>query len=342
MVGAGAIGSFCGGMLAKASEDVTLIDGWPEHITKLKTDGLMISGTQGTHRIAINALHIHECQSLLKRPADVAFVCTKSYDTGWATMLIKDYLAPSGFVVSLQNGMNEERIAAIVGWGRTMGCIASAIGVEIAEAGHVRRTYRPGGEVHTIFRVGEVHGRITPRAEQVRSLLAKVDSAKVSTNLWGERWSKLVVNAMNNPVEVISGLSDFFMARHVEARRVMIRLAGEAVAVGEALGYTLEPIFGVDGHAWTAGTKEGGDVSPLHAAIEASAETSSTETARSSTAQDFLKGRRLEVDSFNGLIVRRGNEVGIGTPAHRQMLALIDRVQRGERKPGLELLKEIQ
>jgi 2-dehydropantoate 2-reductase len=238
--------------------------------------------------------------------------------------------------------VNEERIAAIVGWGRTIGCIASAIGVEIAEAGHVRRTYRPGGEAHTIFRVGEVHGRITPRAEGVRSLLAKIDSAKVSTNLWGERWSKLVVNAMNNPVEVVSGLSDFFMARNVEARRVMIRLAGEGVAVGEALGYALEPIFGIEGHAWTAAIRQDSDLGRLHGAIEASAETSSTETARSSTAQDFLKGRRLEVDSFNGLIVRRGNEVGIETPAHKQMLALIDRVQGGVRKPGLDLLKEIQ
>jgi 2-dehydropantoate 2-reductase len=190
--------------------------------------------------------------------------------------------------------------------------------------------------------VGEVHGRITPRAEHVRSLLAKVDSAKVSTNLWGERWSKLVVNAMNNPVEVVSGLSDFFMARHAEARRVMIRLAGEGVAVGEALGYALEAIFGVDGHAWVAGIRPDADVDRLHAAIEASAEASSTETARSSTAQDFLKGRRLEVDSFNGLIVRRGREVGMGTPAHEQMLALIGLVQRGERKPGLELLKEIR
>ena len=74
-------------------------------------------------------------QSLAKQaPIDIAFVAVKSYDTEWATMLIKPYLAPSGFVVSLQNCLNEEKIAAIVGWGKTVGCIASVISVDMFEA----------------------------------------------------------------------------------------------------------------------------------------------------------------------------------------------------------------
>jgi 2-dehydropantoate 2-reductase len=68
-------------------------------------------------------------QSLHKTPVDIAFICTKSYDTVWATQMISQYLAPDGFVVSLQNSINEERIAEVVGWGKVIGCIASTIGV---------------------------------------------------------------------------------------------------------------------------------------------------------------------------------------------------------------------
>ena len=76
----------------------------------------------------VRALHVTDAQQLAKeKPVDIAFVCMKSYDTAWATMLIRQYLAPDGYVVSLQNCMNEETIAGIVGWGKTLGCIASSI-----------------------------------------------------------------------------------------------------------------------------------------------------------------------------------------------------------------------
>ena len=92
----------------------------------------------------VRALHLHEVQGLFKHPVDIAFICTKSYDTEWATMMIKQYLAPNGFLVTLQNGINEERIANIVGWGKVVGCIASTIGLDAYKAGHVMRTMQPG------------------------------------------------------------------------------------------------------------------------------------------------------------------------------------------------------
>ncbi len=133
-----------------------------------------------------------------KQPIDIAFVCMKSYDTAWATTLIAQYLAPDGFVVSLQNCMNEETIAGVVGWGKVLGCIASSITVDLCEPGHVRRAAGKSGDKHTVFRVGEVHGRITDRAREVRRWSRCADTALVTSNLWGERWSKLVTNVMGN------------------------------------------------------------------------------------------------------------------------------------------------
>src|SRR5499427_10613048 len=140
VVGAGAVGSYTGAHMAKAGEDVTFIDFWPENVEAMRTKGLRISHLRDVPEFTTpaRALHVTELQVLAKeRPIDIAFVCTKSYDTGWATMMIRQYLAPGGFVVSLQNCMNEETIAGVVGWGKTMGCIASNISVGLVEPGHV-------------------------------------------------------------------------------------------------------------------------------------------------------------------------------------------------------------
>src|SRR5882672_3565488 len=164
-VGAGALGGYVGGYFAQAGEDVTLIDPWPEHIETIRRQGLELTGlTPEEHLIVKTAktMHLTELQGLSKqKPIDIAFVSVKSYDTEWATMMIRPYLAPDGYVVSLQNCINEERIAGIVGWGRTLGCIAARISVELFEPGKVRRQAPKGAASHTVFRVGEVHGIAT-------------------------------------------------------------------------------------------------------------------------------------------------------------------------------------
>jgi 2-dehydropantoate 2-reductase len=84
-MGAGAVGGYVGGHIARTGEDVTLIDPWPEHIEYIKHNGIHLSGTQGEHTVRLKALHLHEVQSLFKEPVDIAFICTKSYNTEWAT-----------------------------------------------------------------------------------------------------------------------------------------------------------------------------------------------------------------------------------------------------------------
>ena len=244
-MGAGAVGSYVGGHLSRAGADVTLIDPWPDHIDTIKRDGLKLEGTQGEYLVHPKALHLHEVQSLFKDPVEIAFVCTKSYDTVWATTMISQYLAPGGFIVSLQNSINEERIASVVGWGRVVGCIASSISVNAYAPGHVTRTVQPGGPGYTVFRIGEVHGRITPRVEELAEMLTAIDSAKATPNLWGERWSKLVTNASSNGVSAITGLGGKDMAQNPETRRLSIQLAGEAIAVGQALGFNIENVRGL-------------------------------------------------------------------------------------------------
>ena len=120
VVGAGAVGGYISAHLAAASHDVVAIDGWPEHVEEIKSDGLRIVGMVPSENVQVRfpALHITEVQGLSKGPAiDIAIVAVKSYDTIWATALIAPYLAPGGYVVSTQNGINEDRIATVVGMG---------------------------------------------------------------------------------------------------------------------------------------------------------------------------------------------------------------------------------
>ena len=192
IVGVGAVGGYTGAHMVRACEDVTFIDFWPAHVDEMSRNGLRITHHQGEEpfTVKVHALHLTEAQHLSKEaPIDIAFVCTKSYDTHWTVLLIHQYLAPGGFVVSLQNCMNEATIAGVVGWGKTMGCIASNISVGLVEPGHVHRGGVKGGAAHTVYRTGEVHGTITGRAHEICRLVSYADSAKVTDNLWGERWS---------------------------------------------------------------------------------------------------------------------------------------------------------
>jgi len=343
IVGAGALGGYVGGTLAHHGLEVTLIDMWPEHVEAIRSRGLELDGVTADEQFTVTeakTMHLTEVQSLARRPVDIAMVAVKSYDTEWATMLIRPYLASGGYVVSLQNCLNEEKIAAIVGWGRTVGVIASLISVDLHAAGRVRRTIAKGGKQHTVFRVGEPHGRVTPRVEELVEMFSLIDSAKATANLWGERWSKLVQNGMGNGVTALTGLSSSGCLTNETIRRFQIKLAGEGVRVGQALGFPLEKIRGTDPEQIARAAE--GDPAAL-AAVEAALVPKAganprADLQRPSMAQDILKGRRTEIELMNGVIAAKGAEIGLRAPSHEKLTALVVRLERGEIAPSPEHL----
>ena len=343
IVGAGALGGYVGGSLAQLGHDVTLIDFWPENIETIRKHGLELDGMTPEERFTVTrakTMHLTELQSTAGNPFDIAMVSVKSYDTAWATTLIKPYLSAQGFVVSLQNCQNEETIAGIVGWGRTVGVVASLISVDLYEAGRIRRTIAKGGAKHTVFRIGEPHGRVTRRVEELAEWFSAIDSSKVTTNLWGERWTKLVQNGMGNGVSAATGLSSGDCGRNETIRRFQIKLAGEAIRVGQALGYQLEKIRGVDPERFALAAE--GDAAAL-AEIEPLLITKGdanprADIQRPSMAQDILKGRRTEIGAMNGAIASKGAEMGVPAPSHSRLTEIVTRVERGELQPSPSVL----
>ena len=346
IIGAGAVGCYAGAHMAQAGEDVTFVDPWPEHVETMRSKGLRISHLQDVPEFTtpVRALHLTELQHLSKEaPIDIAFVCTKSYDTGWATMMVQQYLAPGGFIVSLQNCINEETIAAIAGWGRVVGTIASSITVDLCEPGHVRRAAGKSGTRHTVFRVGEPHGRITDRAKEICRLVSYSDSAKVTNNLWGERWSKLVTNGMANGMSACTGLISREILLDDGLRRFGARLGSEAIRVGQALGYVLEEIHHIDPEVIArAGEGDSKAIAEYDAHRLAEAKKPGGGEHRPSMGQDMVKGRRTEIEQLNGFIVGKAKEIGVPTPANIALTDIVKRVEKGELRPDKRHILELR
>ena len=337
IVGTGAVGGYAGAHMAQAGEDIVFVDFWPENVETMRAKGLRISHIRDVPEftVKVDALHITDVQQLAKqKPIDIAFVCVKSYDTAWATTMIAQYLAPNGFVVSLQNCMNEETVASIVGWGRTLGSIASSITVDLCEPGHVRRAAGKSGTRHTVFRAGEVHGRITDRLKEVHRLVSYADSAQMTSNLWGERWSKLVTNVMGNGLSACTGLISKDIIQDDTLRHFSSRLGSEAIRVGQALGYELEEILHLPPE--TIARAGEGDAEATRAVDDhrlAETRKAGGGEHRPSMGQDMVKGRRTEIQFLNGFIVRKGQEIGFATPANAALTNIVTRVEKGELQP---------
>lgn len=345
IIGAGAVGGYVGAYMAQAGEDVTFVDMWPENVAALRARGLRVTHLRDVPEftVPVRALHLTDLQALSKEtPIDIAFICVKSYDTAWAATMIRQYLAPGGFLVSLQNCMNEATIAEAVGWGRTLGAIASSITVELTGPGHVHRAAAKGGAAHTVFRVGEAHGRITDRAQEVGQLLALADSAQVTTNLWGERWSKLVINAMANGLSASTGLVVRDIVADDTLRRFTARLGSEAIRIGQALGYALEEIHHLPPEIIARAGEGDLDATREYDQRRLTETRSGGGAHRPSMGQDMVKGRRTEITFLNGYIVDQGRSVGIDAPANAALTDIVQRVERGELSPDPNHIRDLR
>jgi 2-dehydropantoate 2-reductase len=321
VMGAGAIGSTIGGYLARAGQDITLIDLWPAHVEAMRRDGLKVTAPDEGFTAKVKALHLADVAGQ-RDQFDAVLLSVKSYDTAWATTFIAPHLAPGGVLVSAQNGINEEAIAAIVGHTRTVGCVVT-IGAGLYEPGHVTRTNLPS---RPSFAVGEMTGMVTPRVQELVALLAPAGVSHATTNLWGDRWAKLVINCMANPLAGITGLNNVEMREHPDVFPITVAVAGEALAVAERLGVQVEPIGGIPAEAYLQAARGVGREALQQQWI---AQGKGVGAGRPSLLQDVLKGRRTEVDYLNGTVVRKGREVGVLTPLNEAIVDLVKQVEAG-------------
>ncbi len=325
VLGVGAIGGIIGGYLTMAGRDVTLIDQWGENVEAIRAKGLTVSTQEGDFNVQANAVHLGEVCNITE-PFDLVFLAVKSYDTHWATHFILPHLSTNGVIVSAQNGINDEQIGPIAGWSRVLGCV-----ITLAAA-----MYEPANSTRTsaasrlAFTVGEPSGVESGRARAVADMLSAIGPAKVTTNLWGQRWAKLAGNSMANPVCALTGLDAGAALKTAGVVDVTIAIGAEVVRVGTALGVEVEPIIGIPAQQYV-------DATALEDVKAQLAEVAKDLGAdRPSMHQDVVKGRRTEIEYLDGYVASRGREVGVPTPACDRITDLLKRVERGELKPGAD------
>jgi len=331
VLGVGAIGSSVGADLTKAGCDVTLIDQWPQHVEAMKTEGLHIKMTDEDLKIPVRSCHLCELASL-NLAFDIVFLVVKSYDSRWMVELIKPYLKDNGVLVGIQNSMNDDSNASIVGRERTMGCVVE-LSAEIFMPGMVQRNTTRSG---TWFAVGELDGSFTPRMEEIESLLRCVGRVEVTNNIYGAKWTKLIANSMVMGPFSLLGLRNSEAAELPGMFEISVRLGKEAMAVGAALGYRIEPIFGLSESEF-AGSNEEVLVTAMKTLLRHVGN-----RARTAPIHDHLKGRRSEMEFISGLVARKGREVGVPTPYNDAVAEIARRIDAGslEMNPSnFELLK---
>ena len=294
-MGAGAVGCYFGGMLARAGAPVTLI-GRPQHVDAIERDGLFLDTLSFQGYVPASAATRIE----VAQDAQLVLFCVKSFDTEETAALLAPHLAPETLVLSCQNGVdNVERFAKASG----RSAIPAIVYVAAAMSGAGRVKHSGGGRL-IIGDFPQSHGR-SPRREleELAGVFARADiPCRVSDNIEGALWVKVIVNCAYNAISALGRSKYIVMTEDPPTRALMCAAVEEAIAVAQAAGVQLP------------------DPNLLESTINLA---QSMKNATSSTAQDIVRGKRTEIDALNGYVFRRGQQLGIPVPVNQTLYALV-------------------
>jgi 2-dehydropantoate 2-reductase len=328
-VGAGAIGGVTGAHLIRAGHEVTFVDAAEEHVARMNADGLRIEGIRGDFTVPVRAISPAQMQG----PLETVVLAVKAMHTETATRQIAPHLAPDGCIVSLQNGLNEETIAAIVGPTRTIG----------AEINWSADYLEPGRILHGgqgSFTIGELDGRLTPRVQQLRDAFAAFTDAVITDNIWGYLWSKHCLASIN----YFTALADADVADVLAGqanRRTAVALVGESLEVAERNGVRLEPFDGfrpdlmhpLTAAEWQAAIAMFDDLlDNLWRQLK----------RRTGMWRDLaIRKRKTEVDMRVTDLCVRGRALGLPMTLNQKLADMIHAIEDGQRAQSWANLEEI-
>lgn len=298
--GAGAVGSYFGGMLARAGLPVVLI-GRDPHVRTIRGKGLEIESVHFHELVRVEAATEPEAV----RGAEFVLVCVKTYDTESAARALAPHLDSGAICMSLQNGVgNAETVEQITG--RT--CVPSVVYVAAALEAPGKVVHRARGDLI----LGHRDAAVRAKLQEIAELFARAGvPCRVSETIDGELWMKLILNVAGNAVTALSRASFRQVAEHPLTREIVAEAARETMRVAEAAGVRL-PV-----------------ADPIAMGLELAR---TLGDATSSMAQDIAQGKRTEVDAFNGYGVRRGRELGVPTPVNATLYALVKLLEESAAK----------
>ena len=292
VLGAGAVGCYFGGMLARGGTPITLI-ARRARAEAIQRDGLFIDAVHFQVRVPVAA----SSDLSAVKAAEVILFCVKTVDTESAAQQLRPHLAPGALVISLQNGVdNVDRIRSA----SAIEAIPAVVYVAAEMTAPARVKHSGRGDL--ILGEGRQPGRLADLQAIARLFESSGVPCRISDHIALEQWTKMVLNCAYNAISALGRANYGAIAHNTLVHAVMEQAITEAVAVARAAGI---PMNNVDMQA--AGSKLGNVMNQ----------------ATSSTAQDIVRGKLTEIDSLNGYIARRGRELGVPTPVNQTLHALV-------------------
>jgi len=320
IMGAGSLGIIIGGLITKGTRgqhEVFLIDAKQDNVDALNQNGAIITGFL-EEIIPVTAI----TPDKMSGKYDLVILLTKQTFNEVAVPQLMPYLHENSTVCTLQNGIPEESVAAMVGKERTVGG-AVGFGATWQGPGVSALTSTKETLQKYAFDIGELDGSITPRIKMVKEILDHVGNAEIVTNLMDIRWTKVLMNATFSGMSAALGCTFGDVLNNADAMNAVAHIADETAKVTHALGYKLAYMQGIDMEIFEIKPGE----TPAdkmeyyhktwgrHAALKAS------------MLQDLEKGIKTEINYINGHVAKKGREVGVPTPYNDLVVKLVSEAE---------------
>ena len=326
VVGAGAIGGVTAARMTGAVRRVAVLDANEEHVERMRDPGLLLDELGEERYVRVEA---HADPAELDEDFDFALLTLKAPHLEAALKPLRDHGLAITFV-TLGNGLVQDNIARLVGeenlivgtveWG------ATNIG-----PGHLAQTTRAP------FVIGEVDGSVRDRTWLLASVLETVTEVRVTDNIQGQVWSKLLINSTFSGLGVVSGLLYREIAEDAAGREAAYALWREGYDVGRTEELELEEVLGVPAEALVVRGPE--DRQSADEALDVVM--GQVGATKASMLQDLERGAKTEVDVINGAVVERGQAHGVPTPVNERVVELVHAMEKGERRPHPQVFQEL-
>ena len=335
LMGCGSVGGVIAGGLLHSGCDVTIVTNNEEITHAINNYGLrVITPKEETTVPAQVYTHLQDLDGTF----DSILLAMKATDVEQAVHDAATYLSPNGYVVTLQNGIVEDRIGEILG----RECVIGALigwGATMRKPGVYDMT-SPGEII-----VGELDGRITPRAQGLQSILEKTNPTTLSDNIYGVLWSKLAINCTITTLGAVTGQLLGEMLNRRSVRRLALLITSEVIDVAKSYRISLEPVGGtleIERLYLPADRRQGGlgmDIILRHIIMFAVG--FKFRRLKSSMLQSLERGRRAEIEFMNGYVVEKGRQLGLSTPINAALTAMVHEIESGNRSINPKNLNEL-
>ena len=324
IIGAGAIGGTVGAHMIRAGHEVLFVDAAADHVDAINQHGLTIQGYGGKFTVPAQAITPDQ----LTGPLEAVFLATKAQATEAAVNAFKHLLAPNGFVLSLQNGLNELTISRMIGAERTVGCFVN-FSADYLEPGLVHYG-GPGA-----FYIGELDGKITPRLQSLQQVLSAWGKVEPTENIFGYLWGKQGYGAML----FATSLTNESMGDCIDQNReLMVAIALEVLAVCRKLGVKPMGFDGYDPDIYLTG-----DQAVINASLDRLvAIRAKDEKKHAGIWRDLVvRKRKTEVDQQPGTVLAEGRKLGLQLPLLAGIVRMIHEIEDGRRELSTQNLVEL-